>query len=342
MELKSLPSYKSLKNLISLSNQDINFLNSSLKTAKNIFLKNDNKVIVFAGPCSIHDENSAIIYAKKLRNLQKNLKNIFIIMRVFFEKARSKNSWRGFLYDPELNSSCDIEEGIKKVRRLLIEITKLKVPICTEFVDPNISSYFDDLITWGFIGARTSASSLHRHYASSLSIPVGFKNSLDGDLEIPINATTVAKSPQSFVSIDENGKICNILSKGNNFSHIVLRGSKTKVNYDDSSLEDAVKKMNFNEIATPIVIDCSHGNSQSDHRNQITAFRHSINSIIKNQYPIIGLMLESNLFEGNQKTDLLKLRFGLSITDPCIDFETTGKLLLEADEMLNKSAIHRN
>jgi 3-deoxy-7-phosphoheptulonate synthase len=342
MELKSLPSYKLLKNLISLSDQDINFLNSSQKAAKNIFLKNEDKVIVFAGPCSIHDEASAIVYAKKLRDLQKNLKNIFIIMRVFFEKARSKNSWRGFLYDPELDNTYDIETGIKKVRKLLIEITKLKVPICSEFVDPNVSSYFDDLITWGFIGARTSASSLHRHYASSLSIPVGFKNSLDGDLEIPINAAMVAKSPQSFVSIDENGKICNIKSNGNTFSHIVLRGSKTKINYDNNSLDAVIKKMNIDKINLPIVIDCSHGNSQNDHNNQIIAFQHSMNNIIENRYPIIGLMLESNLLEGNQKTDLLKLRFGMSITDPCIDFETTRQLILQADEMLNKSGIRQS
>lgn len=334
MKTNILLSYNELKEKFPIGVNEQKFLKDTQKLIKNIFLKKDKKLIIFMGPCSIHDENSALLYAKKLKTLQKDLKNIFLIMRVFFEKSRSCNSWKGYLYDHSLDNSNDIENGIIKVRKLLIELTKLNVPICTEFLDPNASYYFNDLISWGFIGARTSLSTFHRQFASSLSIPIGFKNSIDGDINSSINGAIVAKNKQNYISIDNNGKICQISTDGNEFSHVVLRGSNTSINYDKYSLDVTLSLMNEKNVHFPIVIDCSHGNAQNDHNNQIKVFNYILNNLVGNKYSIIGLMLESHLNDGKQTADLLNLRFGLSITDPCISFEKTEKLILYAEDFL--------
>ncbi|NGX34646.1 MAG: Phospho-2-dehydro-3-deoxyheptonate aldolase, Tyr-sensitive [Candidatus Anoxychlamydiales bacterium] len=337
------PTYKGLKQKLTLNSDNLKFLEDSKKICKNIFYKNSlNKLIIFTGPCSIHSEKEALLYAEKLKILQKDLKNIFLIMRAYFEKPRSENSWKGFLYDPNLDNSFDIETGLKKTRNLLIDITKMRVPIATEIVDPNVFNYFDDLITWGFIGARTSASSLHRHFASSLKIPIGFKNALDGDIKIAINGAFISKNKQNFISVDENGKICQTKSNGNKLSHIVLRGSKTSINYDEKSLNNTLKLMKEKNQNFPIIIDCSHGNSQYTHLNQINAFEYTMDMIKEKKYPIIGIMLESNLKAGKQALDLLNLRFGKSITDSCISFEETKDLIKTADEKLSTLDLHQN
>jgi len=339
MKTSILPSYNEFKKQLPLNKEDSKFLKDTQKIIKNIFLKKEKKIIIFMGPCSIHDEKSAILYAKKLKLLQKSSKNIFLIMRVFFEKSRSSNSWKGFLYDPFINNTFDIKKGIIKVRKLLIALTRLKVPICCEFLDPNSSYYFNDLISWGFIGARTCCSTVHRHFASSLSIPIGFKNTLDGNVSDSINGAIVARSAQSYIGIDKNGKLCQISSFGNTFSHIVLRGSNKSINYDQTSLNTIINIMKKENTNFPIIIDCSHGNAQNNHNNQIKVFTYIIKNLIKNNYPIIGLMLESYIREGKQSLDLLKLRFGLSITDPCINFKKTKKLILFAEEFLNKTQL---
>jgi 3-deoxy-7-phosphoheptulonate synthase len=336
--MKQIPlfSYKTLKKKFFLCKESKDFLLSTKEKIKNIFFQKEKKIIIFTGPCSIHDEKSALLYAKKLKSLQKNLKNIFLIMRVFYEKPRSKNSWNGFLYDPDLNNSCNVKKGIIKVRKLLLKLTKLKIPISCEFLDPNTSYYFDDLISWAFIGARTSASMIHRHFASCLSIPVGFKNSIDGDVQIAINSAIVAKNPHSFVGINENGNICQTITKGNIFSHIVLRGSGISTNYDKNSIENILKIMKEKKKNFPIIIDCSHGNTQNDYNNQINVFEYVIKNLITKNYPILGLMLESHLNDGKQNFNLSNLKFGFSITDPCISFEKTKNLLLFADDFLKK------
>lgn len=342
MKKTTLPSYKEIKEKFFPSKTDKLFLKHSKNLIKNIFLKKEKKLIIFTGPCSIHDETSAILYAKKLKNLQTKLKNIFLIMRVFFEKSRSQNSWKGFLYDPYLNNTYDIKKGLIKVRKLLLKITKLNLPISCELLDPNTSYYFDDLISWAFIGARTSASTVHRHFASNLSIPVGFKNPVDGDINTAINAAMVAKNPQNFIGIEENGQICQIASNGNLFSHIVLRGSTTTTNYDKTSIEATLKMMKEKNAFFPMIIDCSHGNTKNNYNNQLKVFNYVIKNLLNNNYPILGLMLESHLNKGKQKLDLLNLKFGLSITDPCISFEKTKQLILFAEDFLKKSQyLHR-
>ncbi len=336
MQKKNFPTYKELKQKFPLKSDNLKFLDHIKNIYKSIFYnKHLNKLIIFAGPCSIHLEKEALLYAEKLKKLQKVLKNIFLIMRVFYEKSRSENSWKGFLYDPDLDNSFNIENGLIKTRRLLIKLTKMKVPIATEIVDPNVFNFFDDLITWGFIGARTSASQLHRHFVSSLKIPIGFKNALDGDINIAINGAIISKSKQNFISIDNDGKISQIISDGNKFTHIVLRGSKTSINYDEKSIAKTVELMKEKKQNFPIIIDCAHGNSKYNHQNQIIAFQDILHLIKEKNFPIIGIMLESNLKEGKQNLNPLNLRFGKSITDPCIDFEKTKDLILKADEKLN-------
>lgn len=343
MKKNSFPTYKDLKQKITIRNDNLKFLDYTKSFCKNVFFKKTlNKLIVFAGPCSIHSEKESLIYAEKLKNLQKDLKNIFLIMRVFYEKPRSENSWKGFLYDPNLDNSLNIETGLIKTRKLLLDITHMRVPIATEIVDPNVFNYFNDLITWGFIGARTSSSPLHRHFASSMKIPVGFKNTLDGDVKIAINAAITSKNKQSFISIDDDGRICQKSSSGNEFSHIVLRGSKTSINYDEKSLINTSELMKEKKQNFPIIIDCSHGNSRYIYQNQIKAFEYILGLIEKEIFPIIGVMLESNLKEGKQNLNPLNLRFGKSITDPCIDFEKTKDLIFKADEKLSKLYFHQN
>ncbi|NGX48747.1 MAG: Phospho-2-dehydro-3-deoxyheptonate aldolase, Tyr-sensitive [Candidatus Anoxychlamydiales bacterium] len=343
MKQNSFPTYNDLKQKLALKDADLKFLDNVKSFCKNIFYKkNLNKLIVFAGPCSIHSEKEALLYAEKLKNLQKELKNIFLIMRVFYEKPRSENSWKGFLYDPTLDNSLSIETGLIKTRKLLLDITHMRVPIATEIVDPNVFNYFEDLISWGFIGARTSASPIHRHFSSSLKIPIGFKNALDGDVDIAINGAYTSKNRQSFISIDDDGKIYQKRSSGNELSHIVLRGSKTSINYDEKSLDNANESMKGKNRNFPIIIDCSHGNSRYTYQNQIKAFEYTLRLIEKEKYPIIGVMLESNLKEGNQSLNPLNLRFGKSITDPCIDFEKTKDLILKADKMIKIPGFHLN
>ena len=342
-KINSFPTYTDLKQKLALEDADLKFLNNAKRFCKNIFCKkNLNKLIVFAGPCSIHSVDEALLYAEKLKNLQKELKNIFLIMRVFYEKPRSENSWKGFLYDPALDNSLSIETGLIKTRKLLLDITKMRVPIATEIVDPNVFNYFEDLVTWGFIGARTSASPIHRHFSSSLKIPIGFKNALDGDVDIAINGAYTSENKQSFISIDDAGMVCQKKTFGNEFSHIVLRGSKTSINYDEKSLDNTIKLMKEKNKKFPIIIDCSHGNSRYTYQNQIKAFEYTFRLIKKKKYPIIGVMLESNLAKGNQSLNPLNLKFGKSITDPCIDFEKTKDLILKADKMIKIPGFHLN
>jgi 3-deoxy-7-phosphoheptulonate synthase len=340
MKTNILSSYKELKEKFPLDKKDSIFLKKTQKIIKNIFLKKDKKLIVFMGPCSLHDETSIIQYANELKTLQKDLKNLFLIMRVFFEKSRSANSWKGFLYDPNLDNTCDIKNGLIRVRKLLLTLTQLKVPTCCEFLEPNASYYFNDLISWGFIGARTCYSNVHRHFASSLSIPIGFKNPLDGDISSVINAAIVAKSSQNYISINNEGKICQISSDGNILSHIVLRGSNKSTNFDEISINNTIKLMKEKNAFFPIIIDCAHGNAKNDHNNQIKVFKYVITNLLKKNYPIIGLMLESHLNEGKQSPDLSNLKSGLSITDPCISLKKTKELILFADDYIKKALPH--
>ncbi len=314
MITRSLPSPSELKALYPLTSSQKTFIESSRKTAKNILLKKDLRKLIVVGPCSVHDFELFLDYAKQLKMLTPEvLSSLFIVIRAYIEKPRTFPGFKGFVYQPFSQKAEDLELGLKMSRQLFIELTKLEIPISMEILEPKLFSYFDDLLTWGFIGARTSSSQIHREISSLASFPIGFKNSLDGNIDLAIQGAHFSRSPQRFFHIDDSAKLVEISSLGNPFTHIVLRGSNQGPNYDVDSLELAGVKGLEHGLKSPILIDCSHGNSQKDPAEQERTFLKSLDYL---DHPnLLGLMLESHLEATSSKTDL------------CMDFETTKRLL---------------
>jgi len=306
---------------------------------ENILQKKDRRLLIIVGPCSIHDENAALEYAVRLNLLrQKVAKTLFVVMRVYFEKPRTSVGWKGMINDPYLDGTCDMTAGVRKARRLLVQINEIGLPTATEMLDTITAQYVADLVSWSAIGARTSESQIHREMASGLSMPVGFKNSTDGNLSSAINALEAARTPQGFLGIDQDGKTCVVKTTGNQWVHIVLRGGK-RPNYDPISLEEArltLIKKNLPEI---IMVDCAHANSMKKYQGQPVVWKSVIGQYLAGNEALIGLMLESNLYAGNQAFggDTSSLRYGVSITDECISWETTEELLLWADSQLQQT-----
>ena len=325
MKTKYLISPLEIRNKYFLKKEDYLFILKSRNIGKNIYLKKDNRKVFIIGPCSIHSEDVLLEFAQKFKMLQKKYSDkYFFVMRAFFEKPRTKTGWKGFLYDPDLDGSNDLLKGLDKTRELLTKLIKMRIPLACEFLDPNFSKYFEDLISWGFIGARTVSSQIHRQLASKLSFPVGFKNNIDGNVDTSICAVVSSREKHCFASINSYGQLEVENTLGNFFSHIVLRGSKTSTNYDKSTIIKAKLKMLKHRINLPIIIDCSHGNSPTGYKDQIKCFNKSWD-LLKNDNSIIGLMLESNLFSKNQKISK-NLQYGVSITDSCLSFSETEKL----------------
>lgn len=306
------------------------------KNIENILTKKDNRLLVIAGPCSIHDIDAALEYADRMKSLQNRVKEkISLVMRVYFEKPRTTIGWKGLINDPSLDSSYNINKGLEKARSLLIEINRMGLPCATEILDPITPQYIAGLLSWVAIGARTTESQTHREMASGLSMPVGFKNTTDGSLDSAVNAMLAAKSPQHFLGIDPEGYSSMVTTSGNALGHIVLRGG-VHPNYDPLSIQKAMDKLDKKKLNNTILIDCSHDNSGQKHKGQSFVFKSVLDQRIDNNSSIIGMMLESNLFEGNQKfsQDSEKLKYGVSITDECISWNTTEKLILCAFEKL--------
>lgn len=305
-----------------------------------ILRREDKRLLVVAGPCSIHDEKAACEYAARLKDLsQKVGEAFFLVMRVYFEKPRTSVGWKGMINDPHMDGSCDIMEGLQKARRILLQINEIGVPAATEFLETITPQYVADLVSWACIGARTTESQTHREMASGLSMTVGFKNGTDGNLSSAINAVVAAKTPQSFLGIDQTGRTCIVKTSGNPWTHIVLRGGP-RPNYDPISIEQARLKLIEKNMPQTIMVDCSHGNSMKKFQGQAIVFRNVIDQYIAGNDALIGLMLESNLHEGNQKFngELGELKYGVSITDECISWETTENLLLSAAQKLLRSS----
>ncbi|MBI5273060.1 MAG: 3-deoxy-7-phosphoheptulonate synthase [Chlamydiia bacterium] len=314
------------------------FPKDSRRIAKQILRREDPRVAVLVGPCSIHDPASAIEYAKRLKSLSEEVSSHFyLIMRFFIEKPRTSLGWKGILYDPGLNGSNDIETGLKLCRQLLLEIASLGVPCCTELLEPLVTYYIDDLLTWGLIGARTSNSQPHRQLASGLNCPVGFKNDLYGQIDSALFGTLAARSTHSHLGIDQTGHACIMHTQGNPFSHLVLRGSDQAPNYDLASVQKALEKLQKIGLEENLLIDCSHGNSAKDPELQKIAFQSVLEYIVNGYDAIAGLMLESHLFPGKQQLteDPSQLIYGVSITDSCLSWEETGELLLRGCETLS-------
>lgn len=315
-----LPVKQAQKEFIARTRQDIKYVLDGL----------DDRILLIVGPCSIHDIKAAKDYAERLKNLGKEISNTFLpVMRVYFEKPRTSIGWKGMLYDPHLDGSNDIASGMRLTRQLLLDLAELEVAAATEFLDPATPSYFGDLITWGCVGARTAASQTHRQIVSGLSLPVAFKNSTDGNIDIAINGVLASSMPHSYIGISDAGKTAIIHTNGNPSCHIVLRGGKNGSNYDPESIGNALNALKAANLPERLIIDCSHDNSDREHERQCTVFHSVINQIIEGNKNIRGLLLESHIFAGKQnlENDPSKLRYAVSLTDPCIDWATTESLL---------------
>jgi len=303
----------------------------------------DDRLLVITGPCSIHDESAALDYARRLKDLSDQVsETMLLVMRVYFEKPRTNVGWKGLINDPQLNDSYDINTGLKRARRLLLDITGLGVPTATELLDPIVPQYIAGLVCWAAIGARTTESQTHREMASGLSMPVGFKNCTDGDLSTAMNAMIAAGAPQHFLGIDQSGQTCIVTTTGNPHAHVVLRGG-TRPNYDTVSISEAKAMLASKGLPKAIMVDCSHDNSRKNHAIQGLVWQDVINQRLDGNDSIVGLMLESNLKAGNQKNtgDMDTMDYGVSITDACIDWETTAQLIRSAHERLVNANLRR-
>ncbi len=310
------------------------------KVIQQIIGRRDRRLMVIAGPCSIHDEAAALEYARRLRQLQEKVcDTMVLIMRVYFEKPRTTLGWKGLINDPFLNGTCDMMTGLRKARELLCRITAMGVPTATEFLESVTPQYLTGLICWAAIGARTTESQTHREMASGLSMPVGFKNGTDGALDTAINAIIAARSPQSFLGIDRRGRSCIVRTTGNDCAHLVLRGGR-RPNYDSVSIRDALEQLSQKKLPAALVVDCSHDNCRKRFKEQAMVWRDVLEQRIGGNDRIVGMMLESNLHEGTQNLGGLDcMKFGVSITDACISWEQTAALIHSAHEQLSSCPV---
>lgn len=301
---------------------------------KDILEGKSKKKLFIVGPCSIHDIDGAMEFASKFKSLSDKVGDkIFLLMRVYLEKPRTALGWKGFINDPYLDGSSNINKGLELSRKLLLDLTKMGVPIATEFLDLLVYPYIEDFVAWGAIGARTSESQSHRQMVSGLNMPVAYKNSTNGNIGVAINAIVSSRSPHNFIGIDDGGEVCKISTRGNPNCHLILRGGITGPNYEKEFVEETQKRLMEEVNNVSLIVDCSHGNSGNDYKNQSVVFRDVVFQMCQNT-GIVGVMLESNLHEGNQNLDLNDLKKGVSVTDPCISFEESEKLILESYEAL--------
>ena len=297
----------------------------------------DPRFLVITGPCSVHDEEAGLEYAHRLKALQDEYSDrMLIVMRVYFEKPRTTVGWKGMIYDPYLNDTFDIGEGLRRARRLLLKIGEMGIYTATEFLDPIVPQYLAGLVSWAAIGARTTESQTHRQMASGLSMPVGFKNGTDGDAQIAVDAMLSAQSEHAFLGIDHFGQTCIVHTNGNPYGHLVLRGGKSGSNFGSESIAAAQELLSKADVPSRLLVDCSHGNSNKDHTRQNIALNSIIEQRIAGNDDIIGCMLESNLNAGSQSLSgtLAELEYGVSVTDACIGWEETEELLREAYDKL--------
>ena len=326
-----------LEQLIPIRKQTYNNIIKNRNTIKNIISGKDKRLMVIVGPCSIHDIKAAKEYALKLKDLsQKIEKSIYIVMRVYFEKPRTTVGWKGLLSDPNIDDSLDVNKGLYMGRELLNWLAYLDMPTATEVLNPITPQYIGDLISWCAIGARTTESQTHREMASGLSMAVGFKNGTEGNLDKAINAIKACASAQSFLGVNEHGKIATFKAKGNKSCHIILRGGD-KPNYSADCVNACESILAKYGLMQKIMIDCSHDNSNKDYRLQGKVLESITQQIIDGNQSIFGVMLESNLFAGKQAIlkDINKMKYGVSITDGCIDWQETETILKQLNEKIS-------
>lgn len=303
------------------------------KALEDIIEGKDKRKAIIVGPCSIHDLQAALEYARKLNELRKKVEDkLVIIMRTYFEKPRTTVGWKGFIYDPFLDNSYSLKEGVVLARKLLVEINEMGLPTGTEVLGPIVIQYYSDLISWSAIGARTTESQTHRELASGLSMPVGFKNGTEGNVDIAVNAITSARAEHNFLGMDGSGKVSVVTTKGNPYCHVILRGGNKGPNYDEGSVEKAVEFCEKEGVNARILVDCSHANSEKNYKNQGKVWKEVFRQIAAGNENIAGIMVESNLSEGSQKVagGWGELKYGVSVTDSCIGWPETEELIMEA------------
>ena len=301
----------------------------------------DKRLMMIVGPCSIHNEEAALEYAQRLVDFSKKLSDrLLILMRVYFEKPRTTIGWKGYIYDPHLDGTLDIETGLHRARALLLKIGEIGMYAGTEFLDPVVPQYLAGLVAWSTIGARTTESQIHRQMASGLSMPVGFKNGTDGNAQIAVDAMVSARSPHGFLGLDHQGRTALIRTTGNPDGHIVLRGGNSGPNFGAVTIDQAQKQLKAAGVRSQLLVDCSHGNSSKDHTKQAKAFKDVVEQRVEGNTDIIGCMVESNLAPGKQDLgdDPSQLNYGVSITDACIGWKETEELLTWTHAKVGKAA----
>ncbi|MBL4826496.1 MAG: 3-deoxy-7-phosphoheptulonate synthase [Spongiibacteraceae bacterium] len=306
---------------------------------RNILDRKDHRLFVVVGPRSIHDVDAALDYANRLKKLATELEDtLFIVMRVYFEKPRTTVGWKGLINDPHMNDTFKIQEGLHVGRKLLMDITEIGLPTSTEALDPISPQYMQDCITWSAIGARTTESQTHREMASGLSCAVGFKNGTDGGLSVAMNAIQSASKPHRFLGINAQGQVAVIHTKGNPYSHVVLRGGSHGSNYDSVNISLCETELNNNKLANNIMVDCSHANSNKKPELQPLVMDNIANQLLEGNQSIVGIMIESNIHAGNQSipNDLSELKYGVSVTDGCIDWQSTETALRSMRDKLKE------
>ena len=319
-----------LKALVPVSDGALSTVANGRMAIKNILNRDDKRLFVIVGPCSIHDTDAAMDYARKLKALSDEVGDtLLLVMRVYFEKPRTTTGWKGFINDPHMNDSFDIKDGLQRGRQLLVDLAEIGLPTSTEALDPVTPQYLQDLISWSAIGARTAESQTHREMASGLSSAVGFKNGTDGSLDVAINALNSVSAPHRFLGINHQGEVSVIHTRGNRHAHVVLRGGGGKTNYDAASVAACEQQLLASKVPANIMIDCSHANSSKDPARQPLVMDDVATQIANGNQSIIGFMVESHLKAGNQSIpeNLADLEYGVSVTDGCVNWEDTQTMI---------------
>lgn len=343
-EYQTLITPRELKERLPLHGDTADTVGKNRQIIRNILDRKDPRLFMVVGPCSIHDVDAALDYAERLKALAEEVQDtLVLVMRVYFEKPRTSTGWKGLINDPDMNDSFRIEDGLHIGRRLLLKLSAMGLPTSTEALDPISPQYLHDIITWSAIGARTTESQTHREMSSGLSSPVGFKNGTDGGLDVAINAMKAVSSPHRFLGIDPSGKVSIVHTKGNAYAHVVLRGGNGMQNFDAEHVAQCETLCSKAGVSSNIMIDCSHANSNKDHNRQPQVLENVVDQIIAGNKSIIGLMIESHLHSGRQDipADLKDLKYGVSVTDACIDWETTETCIRQARERVRDTLLSR-
>ena len=333
----AMPSPEEIHARLPLSPAAASLVMNGREVLRNILDRRDRRLFVVVGPCSIHDPIAGLDYARRLKTLADEVsETLYLVMRVYFEKPRTTTGWKGYINDPDMDDSFRVDQGMQLAREFLLELAEIGLPAGTEALDPISPQYLGDLIAWTAIGARTTESQTHREISSGLSTPVGFKNGTNGDVAIAINAILSASRPHSFLGINGQGRTSIVRTRGNRYGHLVLRGGDGRPNYDTVSVQMAEQALGKAGLPRNIVIDCSHANSYKKPELQPLVMADVVNQVRLGNQSLVGMMVESNLVAGNQPIpeDLSQLKYGCSVTDACVDWESTEKMIRDAARLL--------